>query len=315
MRAAAIFGPRSSPRDLKPFQENSKADWLISMPESSSQADALLLFGGDGTVHRHLNQLVKLQLPVLVVPTGSGNDFARALNLRSIRDSLAAWKKFSASPENVRTIDLGTITSFPNRGEAAASPSGPPAPPDSETRYSIPGTRYYFCCIAGCGLDAEVARRANHLPRWLRARGGYVLTLPAALMGFAPPRMKLSLFQSTRAAQFTLHSDKPTTVIAFANAPTYGGGMRIAPRAQLDDSKLDVCIVDGINKLKLLRLFPTVFSGRHLNLPVVEYFQAERLRLETEIPLDLYADGEYICQTPVEIGVAPRALQVIIPTP
>ena len=271
----------------------------MSMPESSSQADALLLFGGDGTVHRHLNQLVKLQLPVLVVPTGSGNDFARALNLRSIRDSLAAWKKFSASPENVRTIDLGTITSFPS----------------PETRYSIPGTRYYFCCIAGCGLDAEVARRANHLPRWLRAHGGYVLTLPAALMGFAPPRMKLSLVQSTRAAQFTLHSDKPATVIAFANAPTYGGGMRIAPRAQLDDGKLDVCIVDGINKLKLLRLFPTVYSGGHLDLPVVEYFQAERLRLETEIPLDIYADGEYVCQTPVEIAVAPRALQVIIPTP
>jgi len=315
MRAAAILGQSSSPRDLKPFQENFKAEWLIGMPESPSKTDAVLLFGGDGTVHRHLNQLVKLQSPLLVVPTGSGNDFARALNLRRVSDALAAWKTFSSSPENVRTIDLGLVTALRNPRAAAASQSNPPTPPDSETRYSVPGTRYYFCCIAGCGLDAEVARRANHLPRWLRAHGGYVLTLPAALMRFAPPRMKLSLSQSAPDTQFTLHTDKPTTVMAFANAPTYGSGMRIAPRAQLDDGKLDVCIVDGINKLKLLRLFPTVYSGRHLNLPGVEYFQAERLRLETEHPLDIYADGEYVCETPVEIASAPRALQVIIPTP
>ena len=315
MRAAAIFGPRSSTRDLKPFQENSKADWLIGIPEPPSKADAVLLFGGDGTVHRHLNQLVKLRLPLLVVPTGSGNDFARALDLRRVNDALAAWKKFSSNPGNVKTIDLGIITSVPNRHEAATPPSESPARPDSETTYSVPGTRYYFCCIAGCGLDTEVARRANHLPRWLRAHGGYVLTLPAALLRFSPPRIKLSLCNSAEDAQFDLRADKPTTVIAFANAPTYGDGMRIAPRAQLDDGKLDVCIVDGINKLKLLRLFPKVYSGRHLNLPVVEYFQAERLRLETERPVAVYADGEYVCQTPVEIEVAPQALRVIVPSP
>jgi diacylglycerol kinase (ATP) len=287
----------------------------MGMPTSASEADAILICGGDGTVHRHLPQLVPLQIPVLVVPTGSGNDFARALNLRSVRDSLNAWKRFCCSTGNVKTIDLGIITSLPKPAEAALPPSKPPTPLDSETRYTLPGTRYYFCCIAGCGLDGEVACRVNHLPRWLRAHGGYVLTLPAALLRFSPPRIKLSLSNSDRDAQFTLHSDKPATVIAFANTPTYGGGMRIAPRAQLDDGKLDVCLVDRINKLKLLRLFPTVYSGQHLSLPMVEYFQAERLRLETEHPLDVYADGEYVCRTPVEIGLALQALRVIVPTP
>ena len=57
------------------------------MPNDSGSADAILIFGGDGTIHRHLAQLVKLQIPVLVVPRGSGNDFARALKLRSIADN------------------------------------------------------------------------------------------------------------------------------------------------------------------------------------------------------------------------------------
>src|SRR5271165_6089852 len=96
MRAAAIFGLGCSPYNLKPFQtnESQQIEWRVGMPAASDQADAVLLFGGDGTIHRHLGQLVKLGLPVLVVPAGSGNDFARALGLRTRRDSLAAWKGF-----------------------------------------------------------------------------------------------------------------------------------------------------------------------------------------------------------------------------
>jgi diacylglycerol kinase family enzyme len=99
MRAAAILGLGCSAKDLKPFQTDSShasqnIEWQIGMPASHEDADVVLLFGGDGTIHRHLGQLVKLGLPVLVVPAGSGNDFARALGLRSVRDSLKAWQKF-----------------------------------------------------------------------------------------------------------------------------------------------------------------------------------------------------------------------------
>ena len=87
--------------------------------------------------------------------------------------------------------------------------------------------------------------------------------------------------------------------------------MKIAPRAQLDDGILDVCIIRDMNRLKLFCLFPTIYFGRHLSIPQVEYFQADRLRLETEELLDVYADGEYVCQTPIEVGVARGALRVI----
>ena len=92
-------------------------------------------------------------------------------------------------------------------------------------------------------------------------------------------------------------------LVAFANTPTYGGGIRIAPDARLDDGKMEVCVVEAMAKMRLLRLFPSVFSGRHLTLAEVKYFQAHRLRIETEKPAEVYADGEYVCSTPVEVRV------------
>ena len=89
--------------------------------------------------------------------------------------------------------------------------------------------------------------------------------------------------------------------------------MKIAPRARFDDGVLDICAIHNMNKLKLFCLFSTIYFGLHLNIPQVEYFQTERLRLETEKPLDVYADGEYVCRTPMEVSVARGALRVITP--
>jgi diacylglycerol kinase (ATP) len=300
MRAAAILGLGSNPPDLKPFQTGNGVQWRVGMPCSGDQADAILLFGGDGTVHRHLSQLVRLGLPVLVVPAGSGNDFARALGLRRMGDSLAAWRKFCRSTANVRDIDLGVIAAL-NRGEAKDNPAPNPA-----------GTRY-FCSVAGVGLDGEVSRRANQLPRWLRGHGGYALSMIPAIFRFAPLPVKILL--PAAGSAWTIRSDQPTTLAAFANTPVYGGGMKIAPQARMDDGLLDVCLVAGVNPFKLFYLFPTVYVGRHLNIREVEYFQTACVRVETEHPLDVYADGEYVCQTPVEVMARPKALKIITPEP
>jgi len=290
MRAAVIFGLGSDEKDLKPFQERSDTTWQIGLPGSSSDADAILLFGGDGTIHRHLAQLVKLKLPVLIVPCGSGNDFARALGFRSLRNSLSAWRMFSSGGGNVLAVDLGVIEPLPSD-----LPNG-----------------HYFCCVGGVGLDAEVARRANQLPRWLRGHGGYVVSLPPALLRFAPPSLKISVPSTEQAGAFVIRSEKPTVLAAFANTQAYGDGMKIAPHARMDDGLLDICLIREMDKLKLFCLFPTVYFGRHLQMPEVEYFQVERLRIETEKLLPVYADGEYVCQTPIEVSVSPKALQVVV---
>jgi diacylglycerol kinase (ATP) len=356
MRAAAIFGLGCSPHHLKPFQdaESPENDWRIGMPAASDQADAILIFGGDGTIHRHLSPLVKLGLPVLVVPTGSGNDFTRALGLRTVRDSLVAWRLYRAEKSNVRTIDLGVVT--PLEAATAAAPTLS-SPPDDPPRDSALGTRY-FCSVAGVGLDAEVARRANYLPRWLRGHGGYALALAPTLFQFAPFPMKIltpaasdpdptqdrhpdqsfSFPQGMGSAvegpavlshalqkhwnrpsgappwevKWQIKKSQPTLLAAFANTSTYGGGMKIAPRAQMDDGLLDVCVIGAVDPFKLTCMFPTVYFGRHLGIREVDYFSAAHLRVETDHPLDLYADGEYVCRTPAEISVQRAALRVIV---
>src|SRR5882757_10391683 len=106
MRAAVIFGLGTSSKDLKPFRTGSSTEWIEGVPATSADAEAVLIFGGDGTIHRHLPALVRLQLPVLVVPVGSGNDFARALNLRSVRDSVRAWQGFESGTLSAKALDL-----------------------------------------------------------------------------------------------------------------------------------------------------------------------------------------------------------------
>jgi diacylglycerol kinase (ATP) len=307
MRTAAILGLGCSPRDLKSFQaetnqtdtqrtKKEKIEWRVGMPASGGEADVVLLFGGDGTIHRHLGPLVRLGVPVLVVPAGSGNDFAHALGLRSVRDSLAAWRKFCGGAGNVRQIDLGVISAAANADQAASA---------HET---------YFACVAGVGLDTEVARRANQLPRWLRGHGGYALSLVPTIFSFAPLPMKIvATDDSSDETKWSIRSDRPTILAAFANAPLYGGGMRIAPEAKMDDGLLDICVVGSVDPFKLFCMFPTVYYGRHLKIREVSYFHAPRLRVETEHPAAVYADGEYVCQTPVEIGVQRAALKVVVP--
>lgn len=290
MRAAAIFGLGSSPADLQPFQSNSRTEWRQGLPSNSTDADAIVIFGGDGTIHRHLAALVRLQLPVLIVPAGSGNDFARALKLRSAQDSLRIWRDFESGKIQARAMDVGVIV-------ASASPERP----------------HYFCGVAACGLDSAAARRANEMPRWLRGRGGYVLALLPMLFKLPAFSMKLTQINGDGKASEGETTAKPTLLVAFANTPFYGDGMRIAPRADAFDGKLDICRVTTMNALKLFCMFPSVYFGQHLLSPKVEYSKAERMLVETELPVEIYADGEYVCETPAEISIAAGALRVICP--
>jgi diacylglycerol kinase (ATP) len=284
MRAAVIFGLGTSPADLKLFQAGSTTEWSQGLPTSSCDADAILIFGGDGTIHRHLPALVRLQLPVLIIPAGSGNDFARGLKLRSRRDSLRVWRDFESGKLSARAVDLGVIV--------------PSASPERT---------HYFCCVAGCGLDSAAARSANRMPRWLRGHGGYALALLPLLLKLPAFSMRLAQINGADRTE----AETLTLLAAFANTQFYGDGMRIAPEADPTDGKLDICRINKLSPLKLLSVFPTVYFGRHLLVPEVEYTRAERVHVQTEIPIEIYADGEFVCETPAEISVAAGALRVI----
>jgi diacylglycerol kinase (ATP) len=279
MIAAALLHPDVSPRVVDRFRTSGIEMRVQENVEAFANLSAALIFGGDGTVHRHLPQLHQQKIPMLVVPAGSGNDFAKSMGIRSVEIALRAWQQFCADDSNVREIDLGVIRAG--------------------------GQEILFCCVAGVGMDAEANARANRMPQWLKGRGGYLLAALQSLVAFKPVEM------SVKTAQREIQ--RPAFFVAVGNAHRYGGGMKVTPRALPDDGLLDICVVSKLNKLKLLCWVPTIFFGGHLRLKQVEYFQAELVRIETERELELYADGDFACKTPIEIGVIRRALRVIVP--
>ncbi len=278
--AVALLHPDVPPRAVEPFARGSTAIKIQENLENTKRVDAALIFGGDGTVHRHLPELYRRNIPALVVPKGSGNDFAKALGIANERAALRAWDAFRKSGgKNVHEIDLGILKTV---------------------EQEIP-----FCCVAGTGLDSAANVRANRMPAWLRGTAGYLMAALQSVASFEP-------------AEFTVTTGereirRSSFFVAVGNAHRYGHGMKVAPRAALDDGLLDVCLVGEMSRLKLLFCVPTIFFGAHLRVKQVEYFQARAVRIATGRPLEVYADGEYACQTPVELRLLSRALKVIVP--
>ncbi|HKD13162.1 MAG TPA: diacylglycerol kinase family protein [Candidatus Angelobacter sp.] len=278
MRVATLSAPGVSQKTIQQFKCSPEID-LSSAIHPTQSPHSALIFGGDGTVHRYLPQICSWKIPMLVVPKGTGNDFAHSLRISSERVALRAWQQFCSGAKNVREIDLGLIRNGTEE---------------------IP-----FCCVVSAGMDADANARANRMPSWVRSSVAYLFAAVQSLLAFRPVDIEV-----TTDAR---HQKRQSLLIAVGNAHRYGGGIKIAPRAVLDDGLLDVCLVGRISKLKVLFCLPIIYFGGHTRLKEVEYFQASKVRIETNPALELYADGEPACRTPVEISLIPRGLQVIVP--
>jgi diacylglycerol kinase (ATP) len=280
MTSIALLHPNMSPKAVLPFQQLNPDLQIRSDLSSAEGLKAVLIFGGDGTVHRYLPELHQRKLPTLVVPVGSGNDFAKALGIRNVKLALKAWKQFCTTSKNVRQIDLGVIRSE--------------------------GRQILFCCVGHCGVDAATNAYANRMPSWLRARGGYVLAALYAIANGNPVDMRLKLAEQPEIS-------RKAWLVAVGNAHRYGSGARIVPKALLDDGQLDICVVNRMSRFRLLCALPTVYWGGHLKLKEVGYFRTAALRLESHPVLPVFADGEPVCPTPAEFSALAGALNVIVP--
>jgi diacylglycerol kinase (ATP) len=97
---------------------------------------------------------------------------------------------------------------------------------------------------------------------------------------------------------------------AVANAPSYGGGMLVAPNATVDDGELDLFVVHKISKGELVKVFPKVFTGEHVSHPAVEIIRCESVTL-LSVGVPVYADGEAAGMLPMTVSVVPKSLKVL----
>ena len=161
-----------------------------------------------------------------------------------------------------------------------------------------------FLGIASCGFDSEANRIANQA-RLVKGNLVYLYAALRALAAWKPARFELVLDGDPR--RFTGYS------VAAANSKAFGGGMFIAPDAELDDGRLDVVWVSEVAKLRYLANLPKVFKGRHVDSEEVTVQRAAEVTISADRPFAVYADGDHLADLPATVRVLPRALTVIAP--
>ncbi|HEX5713396.1 MAG TPA: diacylglycerol kinase family protein [Solirubrobacterales bacterium] len=163
-----------------------------------------------------------------------------------------------------------------------------------------------FLGIASTGFDSEANRRANEA-RLLRGSLVYAYAALRTLISWKPARFTIRVDdERIRLSGYT---------IAAANSKAYGGGMYVAPDAELDDGEFDVIAIGEVGKLRFVSNLPKVFKGTHVEAEEVQVFRAQHLELSASKPFAVYADGEHLTDLPASLRVLPRALSVLVPAP
>jgi diacylglycerol kinase (ATP) len=241
--------------------------------ELSRGTDALVVVGGDGIVSVALQALALGDVPLGIIPAGTGNDHAREYGLPTGDPAAAADVVVDGS---VETVDLGRIK-------------------------GADGTDRWFGTVMAAGFDSLVSDRTNRMS-WPHGRMRYNVATVAELS-----KLRLLPFRLTFDGE-ELVTD--LTLAAFGNTRSYGGGMLICPDADHSDGQLDVTMVQSASRTKLIRLFPTVFKGTHVDLDQVRTARAKVITVDSP-GINAYADGEFVCPLPVEVSAVAAALRIL----
>jgi YegS/Rv2252/BmrU family lipid kinase len=163
-----------------------------------------------------------------------------------------------------------------------------------------------FLGIVSIGFDSEANRRANEI-HFLRGNLVYAYAALRTLLGWKPARFTVRV--DAERIRLTGYS------VSVANSRAFGGGMYIAPDAELDDGEFDIVTVGEVGKLRFVGNLPKVFKGTHIEEDEVQVFRAQHLELSASKPFPVYADGEHLTELPATLRVLPRALRVLVPAP
>ncbi len=253
---------------------------------ADGQEHTLVVVGGDGTVNEAVNGIYDYSKVVLgYIPTGSGNDFTRALRLPS--DFHDALEMLLHTGKKV-LMDVG--------------------------RVSCGGNTYRFAVSTGIGFDAAVCHQAA---------GSSVKTVLNKLglgkLTYLVIALRMLLAQQPGPVEICLDGDKRkrfehTYFAAAMNHPYEGGGFFFCPEAQIGDGMLDVIIASDLPKWKILLLLPTAFKGRHVKYKGISIYRCKEIVIKTYRKVPVHADGEPIAvEEEIRAALEPKQLQIIAP--
>lgn len=263
----------------------SHAKQLAGFVCKQKRADIIVAIGGDGTVHEVANgMLMETNDEIILgcIPAGSGNDFARVLGMSN--NPLEAWQEILQG----RNLLMDTVFVRKETNDRQIAVNG-----------------------LGIGFDGQVAHVVNKsgYKAWLNRFGlgklSYIFGFLQVIFSYRPVTAEIIVDGKK-------HVISRVWLIAVANIPYYGGGMMICPGAKKDDGLLDLCIVHGVSRMTLIRLFPRVYSGTHTSHEGVTLLKGSDIQIQTDRPVYIQGDGESFGLTPAGIVCESQALQVRI---
>ncbi len=299
MRSKLIVNPTSGPWDIRrelPAVLNHLEDhgWRTTLHQTErpgeatdlarqaveQELDAVFVAGGDGTINEIINGLAESSVSLGVLPAGTGNVWAKELGLptRSPLHLMPLVASIRALvPGATRRIDLGKANGR------------------------------YFLQWTGLGLDAEVTYAMEPRTRRQRRLGAlaYIVAGLSTAANMAGIRSRIWIDDEL--------TYRRSILIVVSNSQLYGGKVRIATDARLDDGLLDVNVFAGTGFGSAIRATLGVITGLHVHDPRHTFYRGCAIRVETEKPMALHVDGEPAGSTPLECEVVPRALTVMIP--
>lgn len=259
----------------------------ITMAENavSDGYTCIVAVGGDGTINEVVNAVSGSEATLAALPLGGNNDFLR---------SLGVWTWEQACRVLAQGVDKQLDVGLAEYVDGEGRPQ-----------------RRYYAVLADVGLGSQVVR--NTPGRFKHSLGGglgYVISLyRTAVQGEARARwMRVEVDGQVRYEQNLL-------LVEALNGSYAGGGLRVAPRARLDDELLDVFVAEDMHWLKVWALFPKIYRGTHTEHEKTSYFQARQVAVDTETKTLISVDGDVVGYTPARFSVVGGALRVRCPAP
>lgn len=239
-----------------------------------SKYDGIVAAGGDGTLFEVINgyykNLSEKRIPIGILPVGTGNAFVRDMGLDNNQIEEAVK---TISRQNFKKVDVG--------------------------KFSTGNNDYYFLNIVGAGFVADV----NATAQKLKIFGNLSYTIGVLYQTLLLHSNKIRLEIDGRRIEVD------STFIEVSNT-RYTSNFLMAPSAEVDDGLLDITLVHKITRRKLLKTFPKIFTGEHIDAEEVETFKASRIKIEYDNPKVMTPDGELLGTTPVEIACLKQAIEV-----